>query len=156
MAEGGGASRLVALWRRRRAGEGPLEGEILPPEGAERVDADDEARVRAGFFRTLRRALRQVPFAEDVVAAYYCALDPAVPVRVRATLMAALAYFVIPLDGIPDVLLGIGFGDDVTVLAGAIGMVFAHITDDHRSAARQALSDGAAGAAAAEASRQGA
>lgn len=138
------AGRWWPLRRRPESDGGGrvLEGEILAPEAPEDVDPEEERRVRRDFWATMRRAARQVPFAEDVVAAYYCALDPAVPVRVRATLFAALGYFVLPLDGVPDFLLGIGFGDDVTVLAGAIGMVVAHITDEHRRAARSALGDG--------------
>lgn len=116
----------------------PLEGEILGPET---VGAEDEERVRRRFWPTLKKAMRQIPFAEDVVASYYCAADPEVPWRVRATLLAALAYFVTPLDAVPDVLLGIGFSDDATVLLGAITMVAAHISPRHREQARDALAD---------------
>jgi uncharacterized membrane protein YkvA (DUF1232 family) len=117
----------------------PLEGEILGPQ--ESVGPREEARVRRAFWPTLRKAFSQIPFAQDVVAAYYCATDPAVPWRVRATLIAALAYFVAPLDAVPDFLVGVGFSDDATVLAGAITMVAAHITETHRERARQALAD---------------
>lgn len=113
----------------------PLDGEILPPEGK---TADDDS-VRDGFWTTLRRAARQIPFTHDVVAAYYCATDPNVPFRVRATLMGALAYFVAPIDAIPDVILGVGFSDDATVLLAAITLVATHITPDHRERAKKAL-----------------
>lgn len=120
----------------------PLDGEIIPPGFDEGAAHDQrEQRVRAKFWPTLKRAARQVPFVEDLVAAYYCALDPTVPMRVRGVLLAALAYFVLPIDAIPDFILGIGFGDDISVLAGAIAMVATHITDDHRTAARRALAD---------------
>jgi len=120
----------------------PLDGEILPPGFDDGAGHDErERRVRATFWPTLRRAARHIPFMEDLVAAYYCALDPRVPVRVRGVLFAALAYFVLPIDAIPDFILGVGFGDDISVLAGAIAMVAAHITDDHRIAARRALAD---------------
>jgi uncharacterized membrane protein YkvA (DUF1232 family) len=114
-----------------------LEGEILGPED----DTSREKRVRSRFWATLKKAARQIPFSESLVAAYYCALDPATPTRVRATLLAALAYFVMPVDAIPDVLVGIGFSDDATVLLAAIAMVRAHITPEHRAAARQAMAD---------------
>jgi len=131
----------------------PLDGEILPPErrgpaageythappGA-RLDAD-EGEVRRGFWRTLRRAARQVPFTHELVGAYYCAIDPRVPFRVRAALLGALAYFVAPFDALPDLVPGIGFSDDATVLIGVIGMVAAHITPAHRERARQALEE---------------
>src|SRR5690606_22639230 len=75
--------------------------EILSPaDGAE--DARRERSVRARFWATARRAARHVPFMDEVVAAYYCALDQRTPARVRATLLAALAYFVLPFDVVPD------------------------------------------------------
>ena len=73
--------------------------------------------MRSKFWATFRKAARYIPFAEDLVAAYYCAFDPATPIRVRAILIGALAYFVLPLDVIPDFIAGLGFTDDVTVLA---------------------------------------
>ena len=76
-----------------------------------------------------------------MVAAYFCALDPATPQKVRGVLLAALAYFVLPLDAVPDFIAGLGFTDDVTVLIAAISMVGAHITPVHREAARAALAD---------------
>jgi uncharacterized membrane protein YkvA (DUF1232 family) len=112
-------------------------GEILGPED----DAAREKKVRKGFWKTLRRAVRVIPFAEDLVAGYYCALDPATPPRVRAILLGALAYFVLPLDAIPDVLAGVGFTDDVTVLIATLALVRSHIRPVHREAARRALSD---------------
>jgi uncharacterized membrane protein YkvA (DUF1232 family) len=120
----------------------PLDGEIIPPGFGDSAGHDErEQRVRARFWPTLRRAARQVPFVEDLVAAYYCALDPRVPMRVRGVLLAALAYFVLPIDAIPDFIFGIGFTDDISVLAGAIAMVATHITEDHRIAARRALAN---------------
>ncbi|WP_036790980.1 YkvA family protein [Pleomorphomonas koreensis] len=98
-----------------------------------------EARVRSRFWRTVRKAIAAVPFMDEVVAAYYCALDPETPASVRATLLAALAYFVIPFDVVPDFILGLGFSDDITVLITAITMVRRHIGDRHRAAARAAL-----------------
>lgn len=115
-------------------------GEILEPAGA-KENARREERVRVKFWRTARKAARQIPFMEDVVAGYYCALDSNTPPRVRGMLLAALAYFVLPLDMIPDFLLGFGFTDDLAVLAAALGAIRRHITPAHRLAARQALED---------------
>ncbi len=113
-------------------------GDILGPED----DAAREKRVRKGFWKTLRRAVRVIPFAEDLVAGYYCALDPKTPPRVRAVLLGALAYFVLPLDAIPDLLAGVGFTDDMTVLVATLALVRSHIRPIHREAARRALADG--------------
>jgi uncharacterized membrane protein YkvA (DUF1232 family) len=129
----------------------PIDGEILGPEEV----AAEEAVVRKRFWPTLKRAARHIPFMHDLVAAYYAAIDPEVPFRVRATLMAALFYFVSPIDIIPDFLVGLGFTDDVTVLLGAITLVAAHITTRHRELAAAALADGPAGTAPARGERTG-
>ena len=96
-------------------------------------------RVTTGFWRTLKRAARRIPFVEDVVAAYFCAFDPKVPFRSRAIILGALAYFVLPVDAVPDILMLIGFGDDIAVLGAAIAAVRANITDEHYEKARRAL-----------------
>ena len=97
--------------------------------------------MKRGFWKTFRKAARYIPFAEELVAAYYAALDPATPHRVRVILLAALAYFVMPFDAIPDFIAGIGFTDDATVLLAAIALVRSHITPVHREAARHALAE---------------
>lgn len=111
-------------------------------DGSEfKAEQRNEKKVKSKFWPTFRRAVSVIPFAEDVVAAYYCALDQQTPHRVRVILLAALGYFIMPFDAIPDILLGVGFTDDATLLLSAIAMVRAHINDDHREAASQALAD---------------
>ena len=87
----------------------------------------------------LLRVAGRIPFADDLAASYYCAIDRETPTKVKLVLFAALGYFVLPIDAIPDVLTGMGFTDDATVLATALGLVGAHIKDSHRIAARQLL-----------------
>jgi uncharacterized membrane protein YkvA (DUF1232 family) len=99
----------------------------------------NERIVRAGFWRKLRRLIGRLPFAQDLVGAYFCAVDPATPLMARAVLMAAVAYFVLPIDAVPDFLAVLGFGDDAAVLAAAIGTAGAHMMPAHREAARDAL-----------------
>lgn len=113
----------------------PLDPAIIGPE-AGREDA-----VRAGFWPTFKKAAARIPFAEDLVAAYYCALDPGTPSRVRLVLLSALAYFVVPFDLVPDFILGLGFGDDIAVLITAIAAVRDNITAAHRERARAVLAE---------------
>lgn len=101
--------------------------------------ARDEARVKEGFWPKFRRVAGRIPFAEDLLAAYYCAIDAATPLRVKAVLMGALAYFVLPMDMLPDFIAGIGFTDDAAVLLAAYRAVRDHITDAHRARAREFL-----------------
>ena len=55
-------------------------------------------------------------------------LDKKTPLRAKGILLAALGYFVLPVDIIPDFVLGLGFTDDIAVLTAAITAVSAHIT----------------------------
>jgi uncharacterized membrane protein YkvA (DUF1232 family) len=109
-------------------------------EGVEEARRAEET-VRAGFWDKLRRVGRKIPFAEDLVAAYYCTLDPATPNRVRWILLGALAYFVLPVDGVVDFLPLLGFTDDAAIIAAAIAQVAGSITAEHRAKARDALRD---------------
>lgn len=101
--------------------------------------AERERKIRRDFWAKLKRFAGLVPFVDDLVAAYYCALDPATPMRVRGMLLAALAYFILPVDLIPDMILGLGFADDAALLTAVVGLVAAHITPTHRAAAARAL-----------------
>jgi uncharacterized membrane protein YkvA (DUF1232 family) len=103
------------------------------------VMSRNEETVRAGFWGKLKRVLARVPFAEDVVAAWFCAFDSRTPLKVRGMLLAALAYFVLPVDAVPDMILGLGFTDDLTVLMTAVALVGTHLRPEHRRQARQAL-----------------
>jgi uncharacterized membrane protein YkvA (DUF1232 family) len=101
----------------------------------------NEDTVRQGFWPKLKRNLAHLPFAEDLVAAWYCAFDRNTPLRARGILLAALAYFVMPIDVIPDFLLGLGFTDDLTVLLTAYGVVRAHLKPEHREKAKAKIEE---------------
>lgn len=101
--------------------------------------ARDEKRVREEFWPKIRRTLAHIPFATDAVAAWYCAFDPATPIRVRGILIAALAYFILPFDIIPDFILGVGFTDDLTVLVTAVGLIRSHMRPEHYDKARETI-----------------
>jgi uncharacterized membrane protein YkvA (DUF1232 family) len=106
---------------------------------AARKAARDEATVRRGFWVKLRRFAADLPFAEDLLAAYYCAFDRDTPMQVKAALMAALAYFVLPFDLMPDVMPLLGFSDDAAVLVAAIRLVSGAMRPEHYAAARDAI-----------------
>ena len=99
----------------------------------------DEALVKEGFWDKLRKTLGRVPFIEDALAAYYCATDGKTPIYVKAVLMGALAYFIIPYDVIPDFIPGLGFTDDAAILATAISAVRSALRPEHFDAARAFL-----------------
>ncbi len=123
----------------------------LPPDLPPKLPLDpdrpfDEARyerdrtqVESDFWDKLRRTFGRIPFAEDALAAYYCARDPDTPLQVKAILMGALAYFIVPADMLPDVIALLGFTDDAAVLAAALRTVMPHVKERHHEQARVAL-----------------
>jgi uncharacterized membrane protein YkvA (DUF1232 family) len=96
----------------------------------------DQQRTEQGFWRKLRRHAGRIPFIDQLLAAYYCAIDPKTPLQARAILYGALAYFILPFDIIPDFIAGLGYTDDAAVLAAAIRSILPHIKDDHRNQAK--------------------
>ncbi|MBC7905632.1 MAG: DUF1232 domain-containing protein [Rhodospirillaceae bacterium] len=91
------------------------------------------------FWKKVRDTAGKVPFLDEVVAVWYCARDPATPIKAKAILLGAVAYFVLPFDVVPDVIAGLGYADDLAILMAAIRAIRPHITDAHRIKAREAL-----------------
>jgi len=104
-----------------------------------RTPEENEKIVADGFVDKARKTLGRIPFSDEAAAAYFCAMDPQTPNRVRVTLMAALAYFVVPLDMIPDFIAMLGFTDDAAVFWLAWRSVSSHVSDAHRARARDFL-----------------
>ena len=112
-------------------------------EPADRL-AQDRESVRRRFWSKLKRVAARLPFAEDLLAAYYCAFDKQTPRHVQVALLGAIAYFILPFDFIPDVMPVLGFTDDAAVLATALKLVSSHMRPEHRDAAKAAIARGLA------------
>jgi len=84
-------------------------------------------------------ALGKIPFSEEAAAAHFCALDPATPKHLKAAILAALTYFIVPTDAIPDFIAVLGFTDDATVFWAVWRLVAGYVNDDHRRRARTLL-----------------
>jgi uncharacterized membrane protein YkvA (DUF1232 family) len=117
------------------------EKPIRPEDFVGRDQARNEQIVREGFATTAKRFLRVLPMAGEVVAMYFCLLDSRTPLWVKGTIAAALAYFIMPIDAIPDILPVVGLSDDAGVLTAAFTAVSAHVTPEHRSRARSWIRD---------------
>lgn len=111
------------------------EGGVYLPKTIQR-----NARTARGLLPKLLKFAGRIPFADDLASAYFAARDPLTPMKAKAVLFAAVAYFVMPVDMLPDVIAGLGFTDDATVLATALGVVGMHIKERHRARARKILS----------------
>jgi uncharacterized membrane protein YkvA (DUF1232 family) len=110
---------------------------VRPEDYVGNDEAKNEQVVREGFVAKAKRSLNRIPLAQETVALYFCLLDPKTPLWVKGIVAAALAYFILPLDAIPDLLPLAGLSDDAGVLAAALTAVSAHITDEHRARARE-------------------
>lgn len=99
----------------------------------------NESRVDEGFWPKIRRHSRRIPFVEEAVTAWFCALDPKTPSHIKAVVLAALAYLVVPMDALPDFLPVLGFADDATMFWAVWRMLSGHITEEHRQKAAEAL-----------------
>lgn len=110
-------------------------------EAMRRAGRIDEERTLEGAFEKARAVGKRLPFAEDVLAAYYCVRDPATPRRVKWILLGALAYFLLPTDMVADFLPVVGFTDDVAVLTAALTAVATSIRPQHRAEARRTIEE---------------
>lgn len=115
--------------------------EAIAPEKAlvPSVVRVNEVRVRNGFWPKFQRTAARIPFARDLLSVFYAARDPETPLRAKGMMLAALAYFVMPADAIPDILAGAGYTDDAAVLLALVGLLGAHIKPRHRDAAREVV-----------------
>ena len=103
------------------------------------VIAVNEQRVNAGFWPKMRRVAAKIPFASDLLSVWHCARDDETPLAAKGMMLAALAYFVMPVDAIPDVLTVVGFTDDAAVFAAMIAVVGKNLKPRHKDAARTLL-----------------
>ena len=99
----------------------------------------NEQRVERGFWPKIRKVASKVPFAADALSLWWCAKDPTTPTAAKGMMLAALAYFVLPTDAIPDVLPAIGFTDDAAVIAALIAIVGKNLKASHKDKAKAFL-----------------
>jgi len=103
------------------------------------VMARNEKLVRKKFWTTLLHRAGRIPYAEELGAAYFCVMDPRTPTGVKALLLAALAYFILPFDFLPAFFVALGLASDAAIVVGAVRMVSRHIKPEHYRQARRTL-----------------
>ncbi len=70
---------------------------------------------------------------------YYATKNPECPAGVKAAIYAALGYFILPLDVVPDFIPGMGFADDLAALTAALVMAGAYVDLGVKTKARNAV-----------------
>ncbi|WP_066055740.1 YkvA family protein [Robertmurraya korlensis] len=76
-----------------------------------------------------------------VLLLYYTLQKPEVPMKAKAIIIGALGYFILPLDLIPDVVVGLGYTDDLGALGVALFQVAMYIDEDIKAQAKEKLKD---------------
>jgi uncharacterized membrane protein YkvA (DUF1232 family) len=99
----------------------------------------NEATVTSGFWPKFRKAASKIPFAADVLQIYYAARDPQTPTASKGLMLAALTYFIVPTDAVPDFIAGLGFTDDAAVIGAVIALLGRTLKPHHKLAAQQFL-----------------
>lgn len=81
---------------------------------------ENQRIVNEGFWAKVRKVGKKVPFLRDVFALYDYVRDPSVHWARKSVALGALAYFISPLDAIPDLTPIVGYLDDTGVIAAAV------------------------------------
>lgn len=97
----------------------------------------DEGELWSKLRRYALRTGREL--VEKALLLYLVLRDPQTPAWAKTTVVGALGYFIAPIDAIPDLIPGIGFTDDLGVLAAAVLAVATSITPRMREQARQTV-----------------
>ncbi|MCX7207272.1 MAG: YkvA family protein [Proteobacteria bacterium] len=78
---------------------------------------------------------------EPALKMYYSAIDSDTPVWAKTTIIAALGYFISPIDAVPDVIPVVGYTDDLGILVAALSATAAHIKNEHVKKAKETLKE---------------
>ena len=97
----------------------------------------NEQRVRHGFWPKIGRTAARIPFADRMLSVWYAARDPKTPVAAKGIMLGALAYFVLPIDAIPDFIAGLGYTDDAAVFTALLAILGRNLKPKHKEAARR-------------------
>jgi uncharacterized membrane protein YkvA (DUF1232 family) len=93
------------------------------------------------LFRKARALASRLPLVRHVLAMWNAFLDPHTPLPVKATILIAIGYFILPFDLIPDFLVGIGYADDFAVIMGALRAIGGMVKTEHYALADRMIAE---------------
>lgn len=77
---------------------------------------EKEKFVEENLWGKLEKSGKRISFAKDILALYRYMKDPIVKWYRKAIVVAALIYFIVPIDSIPDITPLFGYLDDLGVI----------------------------------------
>ena len=89
------------------------------------------------IFKILIKAGRSI--SKPALEVLEMAIDPFTPAQVRISLMAALAYLIMPFDLFPDFMPLVGFSDDFVALTAVLSIWSKYMTPSIRKRAEKKL-----------------
>ncbi len=94
------------------------------------------------FFRKVVKFSKVAGFdvIENALVLYYTMQRPECPLWAKTVIVSALAYYISPLDAIPDFVPAIGYSDDLATLAGAVVSVALHTDGPVKTQAKEKMS----------------
>ncbi len=112
----------------------PPDDEVLSPDSTSRYDPK---RLWQKITNHAKQAGREV--VNYTLQLHYAAQRPGTPAWAKRTAYGAIAYFILPLDAVPDFIVGAGYTDDLAVLALAVTTLATYIDDEVRTKAQAQL-----------------
>jgi uncharacterized membrane protein YkvA (DUF1232 family) len=123
----------IAIERMKKVGI-PIEALAYSQDDAQDIEYSDEK-----FLEKMKAfgAKAGKGLVEQAFIMWYVLHDPNTPTPAKLTIAGALAYWILPIDMIPDLLPAVGFTDDISVIAAAITSIAISITPDAKAKAKQ-------------------
>ena len=116
--------------------EETLSGRVVKEfEDKKYKDEYSEDKFMEKVKRVFLKAGKLVVYAAFLL--FYALKDPNIPMKAKATIIAALGYFIAPFDVIADVIPVVGFGDDFAAIMAAIGVIAIYITPETKEKAKE-------------------
>lgn len=106
----------------------------------DKIDEQMMKVVIKELFAKIKKVLIKagLELTHKVLQLWYVLQKPEVPYPIKATIVGALMYFILPVDSIPDFLPG-GFVDDMAAIAFALSMATLYVDEEVNEKARKKL-----------------